>query len=182
MCYSAEVSFLTWGFGMASALLLWSQGQPLKSFIFPLVVVQMQLIEGLQWMGAVDERLLAIAGKLAIYAQPVAGMVEAGRMSWILPYVVLQGLLELLAGSRNLSFAVAEDGHLRWDWLDEGSMTSIPYWVALFAVTYILYPPGVGLFFLGLLLYYGVKHWKYETWGSTWCVSVNLLWFYYLLR
>jgi len=182
MCYSAEVSFLTWGFGMMSALVLWSQGQPLKSFLFPLVIAQMQLVEGLRWINAMDERILAVLGKLVIYAQPVAGMIELGKPSWVLPYILIQGLLELLAGSRTLSFAVAEDGHLRWDWLDEVSITSVPYWVALFAVTYMLYPTGVGLFFLGLLFYYGVNHWQYDTWGSLWCVSVNLLWIYYLLK
>lgn len=182
MCYSAEVSFLTWGFGMMSAFVLWSQGYPLKTFIFPLVFVQMQLVEGLRWMNAVDERILAVLGKLAIYAQPVAGMIELGKPSWILPYVVSQGLMELLAGSRNLSFAVAKDGHLRWDWIDEASIAAVPYWIALFVVTGLLYPQAIRLLMIGLLVYYGVMHWQYETWGSVWCVSVNLLWIYYLLR
>lgn len=34
--------------------------------VFPLVVTQMQLIEGLRWIHALDERILAVLGKIAL--------------------------------------------------------------------------------------------------------------------
>jgi hypothetical protein len=142
----------------------------------------MQLVEGIRWLNIVDERILAIVGKIAIYSQPVAGMIEIGRPDWILPYVLLQVGAELFAGSRELSFTVAEDGHYRWDWIDEASMVTLPYWIALFSIASILFPSYVNAALLGSLLYYGLRHWEYQTWGSLWCVSVNLLWIYYLLK
>lgn len=182
MCYSAEVSFLTWGFGMACAAFLYATGQPIRSFVFPLAVTQMQLVEGLRWMNYIDERVLAVLGKLVLYAQPVAGMIETGRLQWILPYAIVQGILEVMAGSRNLSFAVAKDGHFRWEWIDEIGIAALPYWIALFLVTGLMYPAHINMISAGLLMYYGASHWQYETWGSLWCVSVNFLWIYYLLR
>lgn len=182
MCYSAEASFGTWIFGIISAILLSSSGQPVRSFLFPLAVTQMQLIEGLRWINVVDERILAVLGKVVLYSQPVAGMIEAGKTQWILPYIVVQGILELVGGSRDLRFVIAKDGHFRWDWIDETTLFALPYWIALIAVTGILYPGYINLIAIALLAYYASAHWKYETWGSLWCVSVNFLWLYYLGR
>ena len=108
MCYSAEVSFGTWTFGMLCAAILSQQGKP---YLFPLVVSQMQLVEGLRWIDAVDERLLSILGKLVLFAQPVAAFYEAKKYAFILPYVVIQAISEFLYGSRDLRFVVAKDGH-----------------------------------------------------------------------
>ena len=183
MCYSAEVSFLTWGFGIASALILYTTGQPIRSFAFPLAVSQMQLVEGLRWIHAVDERILAILGKIALGIQPAAGFYEAGKTNLVLPYLVLYTLSEALAGSKDLRFVIAEDGHLRWKWLFEsGSIPAIVYWVGLLSSTLIILPLPLWLFFFALFVYFSVTHGKYGTWGSLWCVWVNLLWIYYLLR
>lgn len=183
MCYSAEVSFLTWGFGMLAAAILFNAGAPLRSFAFPLVFTQMQLIEGLRWIQAVDEPILALAGKIAIYLQPAVALYEGGMYGLIAPYLVAQTIAEVLFGSRDLRFTVAGDGHFRWDWLGNASAyTMTPYWVALTYATYKLYPLPVFLGMAGLLLYYNIAHLKYRTVGSLWCVAANLLWIYYLLR
>ncbi len=183
MCYSAEVSFLTWGFGMAAAAVLAYLGKPVRSFLFPLVVSQMQLIEGLRWINAVDERSLALAGKLAIALQPAAAFYEAGKTTFILPYLGAYALLEAFRGSRDLRFVVAEDGHLQWKWLfDTGSLQSLVYWLGLIVSTWTLMPRAVWFFFLAVYFYFYSGHGKYETYGSLWCVWVNLLWIYYLLR
>ena len=183
MCYSAEVSFLTWGFGMACAAVLAFTGQPVKSFLFPLVVTQMQLVEGLRWINAVDERFLAIAGKLAIALQPAAAFYEAGKATYIPIYIGVYALHEIMRGSRDLRFVVAEDGHLEWKWLfDPVSMDALLYWVALLVSTSFLYFGKVGIFFLVLFAYFYINHQPYNTYGSLWCVWVNLLWIYYLLR
>lgn len=183
MCYSAEVSFLTWGFGMAAAAVLAYLGKPVRSFLFPLVVSQMQLIEGLRWINAVDERFLALAGKLAIALQPAAAFYEAGKTTFILPYLGAYALLEAFRGSRDLRFVVAEDGHLQWKWLfDPVSMDALLYWVALLVSTSFLFFGYIGIFFLALFAYFYINHEEYETYGSLWCVWVNLLWIYYLLR
>ena len=183
MCYSAEVSFLTWGFGMASAVVLFLTGQPIRSFAFPLAVTQMQLIEGLRWINAIDERILAVLGKIAIAIQPVAAFYESGKTGFIAPYIGLYALLEIVRGSRDLRFVVAEDGHLQWKWLfDPLSAEATLYWVGLLVSTSFLLPRSVGLFFLALFVYFYMVHGKYETYGSLWCVWVNLLWIYYLAR
>lgn len=180
MCYSPEVSFGTWSLGMLTAAYLFSQGKP---FLFPLVVSQMQLVEGLRWINAIDERVLAVAGKLALYSQPVAAFYEAGRYSFILPYVVIQGFVELLDGSRDLRFVVAEDGHFEWKWnFDPISVQALPYWIGLVLGTFFLLDRAVAIFILGLFVYFYSNHAKYRTYGSLWCVWVNLLWVYYLLR
>lgn len=181
MCYSAEVSFLTWGFGMACAALLVATGHPVKSFVFPLTVAQMQLIEGLRWMEAIDERILSILGKLAIYAQPVAVMVEGKMTQWIVPYVVAQGVLEALFGSRDLRFVVADDGHFQWRWIhDNWEIATLPYWIAMLITTYWRFPLPVFLAGWSILVYFMLRHWEYKTSGSLWCVWSNLWWLYYI--
>ena len=186
MCYSAEVSFLTWGFGMMCAAILAYSGQPVKSFLFPLTVVQMQLIEGLRWINAVDERILAVAGKLAIYLQPISAMVEGSvATKWIALYAVIQALAELLYGKRDLTFKVQEDGHFKWNWIyDQSILTSawFPHHIALFIATYMILPTWVWAMGWGVYVYYYSRHWEYGTTGSLWCVIVNLMWIYYLLR
>lgn len=183
MCYSAEVSFGTWIFGMLSALFLYSDRVLLKSFVFPLVVSQMQLIEGLRWVHAFDERILAIFAKIVLYAQPIAGLYEAGEMLYILPYVITQGLIEIFVGSRDLRFVVADDGHFVWKWMNRDSILfELPYWIALIFSTYKLLPFPLFLLLSALYFYYRHEHAKYETEGSLWCVSVNIMWIYYLTK
>lgn len=183
MCYSAEVSFLTWGFGMVCAAFLAFTGHPVNSFLFPLVVTQMQLVEGLRWTNALPETLLAVLGKLVLYLQPAVGLLEAGQPQWIPLYAVSQTVFELLLGSQNHRFVVAADGHLSWRWLVESpAAVALPYWIAILFATGILYPRWLNSILLAFLAYYVTFHLEYGTWGSLWCVSVNVIWLYYLLR
>lgn len=178
MCYSAEVSFGTWGFGLLASLYLASKGKP---YLFPLVVSQMQLVEGLRWIHAVDERVLAVLGKLVLFAQPVAAFYEAKKYAFILPYIAIQSIVELLYGSRDLRFVVAPDGHFQWKWsFDPASLEALPYWIGLVMGTYFILPREVGAVMLGLLAYFYAYHVQYGTYASLWCVWVNLLWVYYL--
>ncbi len=183
MCYSADVSFGTWAFGMISAFVLWMRGDPFQSYVFPLVVTQMQLVEGLRWIHAVDERILAVLGKLVLLSQPAFAFYEAKRYAYILPYVAIQLFTELTRGSRDLRFTVAEDGHFKWNWsFNPTSVEALPYWVGLLLGTSFLYPKWVAVIMLGLLGYFFVNHAQYNTYGSLWCVWVNLLWVHYLTR
>jgi hypothetical protein len=179
MCYSPEVSFGTWGLGMIAALYLYSNQKP---FLFPFVVSQMQLIEGLRWVHRVDESILAILGKLALYAQPVAALYEAKQFSLISPYLIAISLSEYLFGSRDLRFTIAKDGHFQWNWGFKSTLAALPYWIGLLVGTSYLLPTSVILFMAALFLYYYITHQEYKTYGSLWCVSVNILWIYYLVR
>lgn len=180
MCYSPEVSFGTWIFGLIVSAYLYYNNKP---FLFPLVISQMQLIEGLRWIHAVDERVLAIAGKIALYLQPVAAFYEAGKPSFILPYSIVQILNELIYGSRDLRFITAKDGHFEWKWsFDPISLQALPYWIGMFLGTYYILPPEIGLIMMGLFAYFYINHSKCNTYGSLWCVSVNILWIYYLFK
>lgn len=180
MCYSAEVSFGTWAFGMACSFILAQQG---KSFLFPFVVSQMQLVEGLRWIDAVDERILAVLGKLVLFAQPVAAFYESKQYAFILPYIAIQSIVEFLYGSHDLRFVVAEDGHFEWKWSSNPvSLEALPYWIGLVLGSYYLLPREVVVLMVGLLAYFYVNHAEYGTYGSLWCVWVNLLWVYYMLR
>lgn len=180
MCYSPEVSFGTWFFGIIASIYLSHKNKP---FIFPLVVSQMQLVEGLRWINVIDERILAVLGKLVLYSQPIAAFYEAKRYSYILPYIVAQTATELIAGSRDLRFNVAADGHFEWKWIKSPfSLETLPYWIYLILGTSFILPNGAGLLMLGLLAYYYINHNKYNTYGSLWCVSVNILWIFYLFR
>lgn len=180
MCYSPEVSFGTWIFGILASIYLYTKKQP---FLFPLVLAQMQLVEGLRWIKLVDERLLAVLGKLALYSQPVAAFYEAKRYSFILPYIVIQSVTELLYGSRDLRFIVAGDGHFEWKWIKSPlSIETIPYWIGLLVGAALILPTEISTIMVGLFLYFYINNSKYNTYGSLWCVSVNLLWIYYLFK
>ena len=177
MCYSAEVSFGTWAFGMVCSFVLAQQGKP---FLFPFVVSQMQLVEGLRWIDALDERILSVLGKLFLFAQPVAAFYEAKKYSFILPYIAIQSITEILYGSRDLRFLIAKDGHFTWKW--SGLDDTIPYWIALTIGAFLILPREVFLVMAGLLGYFYINHVQYGTYGSLWCVWVNLLWVYYMIR
>lgn len=180
MCYSPEVSFGTWIIGIAVSMYLYANNKP---FLFPLVVSQMQLVEGLRWIKLVDERLLAIMGKIVLYSQPVAAFYEAKKYSFIFPYILVQSLTELLYGSRDLRFMIANDGHFEWKWIKSPlSIETIPYWIGLILGTSFIMSREVGGIMLGLFTYFYLNHSKYNTYGSLWCVSVNLLWIYYLFK
>lgn len=180
MCYSPEVSFGVWITGIFASLYLYMNGKP---FLFPLVVSQMQLVEGLRWINIFNERLLAILGKIVLYAQPIAAFYEAKKYSFILPYIIAQSLTELLYGSRDLRFIVAEDGHFTWKWIKNPlSIETIPYWIGLLLGASFILPTELSAILLGLLAYFYINHAKYNTYGSLWCVSVNILWIYYLFR
>lgn len=180
MCYDPFVSFGTWGIGLVASLYLYSKG---KTFLFPLVVSQMQLIEGLRWTNTVNEVALSIAGKIALYAQPVAAFYEAGRFSYIAPYLTVQTISELLFGSRDYRFVVAKDGHFAWKWsFDPISLEALPYWIGLLLGASFILSNGIGTFMLLLFAYFYINHAKYGTTGSLWCVWVNLLWVFYLLK
>lgn len=183
MCYSAEVSFGTWAFGMISAFYLYSRGASVQSFAFPLMVTQMQLVEGLRWIRAVDERVLAILAKLVLWFQPAAGLYEARETSLILPYAIAQGLAEFFLGSRDLRFVVAGDGHFQWKWLDTDSLLlTAPYWIALTYAAYRVLPWTLLVALFLIYVYYRVRHGPYKTEGSLWCVAVNVMWIYYLMQ
>jgi hypothetical protein len=180
MCYSPEVSFGVWITGIFASLYLYTNGKP---FLFPLIVSQMQLVEGLRWINIFNEKILAILGKIVLYAQPIAAFYEAKKYSFILPYIIAQSLTELLYGSRDLRFIVAEDGHFTWKWIKNPlSIETIPYWIGLLLGASFILPTGLSAILLGLLAYFYINHAKYNTYGSLWCVSVNILWIYYLFR
>jgi hypothetical protein len=180
MCYSPQVSFGTWLIGLVVSIYLYTNNKP---FLFPLVVSQMQLVEGLRWIKLVDENILAILGKMVLYSQPIAAFYEAKKYSFILPYILVQSFTEIFYGSRDLRFKIANDGHFEWKWIKSPlSIETIPYWIGLlFGASFIL-PREVSIIMLGLYGYYYINHGKYNTHGSLWCVSVNLLWIYYLLK
>jgi hypothetical protein len=168
---------------MLSALALLQKGQSLQSMAFPLMISQMQLVEGLRWMGDVDESTLAILGKLVLALQPAAAFYEAKQYSFILPYLVVQALVELMYGSRDLRFVVAQDGHFAWNWnSDPMSLQALPYWIGLFVGASFILPRAVSAVMMALFVYFFVNHGEYKTYGSLWCVWVNLLWVYYLVR
>ena len=176
MCYSPEVSFGTWLVGIIASLYLYYNKKP---FLFPLVVSQMQLIEGLRWIQLIDENILAILGKLVLYSQPIAAFYEAKQYSFIFPYILVQSFVEVMYGSRDLRFKIANDGHFEWKWIRQ-EIETVPYWIGLVLGASFILPPQVLLIFLGLYAYFYIHHVKYKTHGSLWCVSVNLLWIYYL--
>lgn len=184
MCYSAEVSFLTWGFGMVCAAFLTSTGKSLRDILFPFVVIQMQLVEGLRWTKALDDKTLSILGKIALYLQPLALMIEARiGAPWIVLYVGTQTIFELFYGSRDLTFEIAEDGHFRWNWLNNGDFgVTLPYFTAMMLLLYFVFPLPLFLLSWGILAYYYARHGKYGTHGSLWCNAAVILWIYYLFR
>jgi len=178
MCYSAEVSFGTWFFGIMCSILLYQQGKP---FYFPFAVSQIQLIEGLRWIDAVDERILSVLGKLALISQPVALFYEGKKYSFVIPYLVIQAINELLYGSRDLRFVVADDGHFSWMW-NFDYITSLPYWIGLSIGAYFALKTELVVGLLALFAYFYVNHRQYSTFGSLWCVWSNFMWVYYMLR
>jgi hypothetical protein len=180
MCYSPEVSFGTWLVGIIASVYLYQNKKP---FLFPLVVAQMQLVEGLRWIQLIDENILAILGKIVLYSQPIAAFYEAKKYSFIFPYILIQSFVELFYGSRDLRFIIADDGHFEWKWIKSPfSIETIPYWIGLLLGASFILSKEVGGLMFGLLAYFYINHSKYNTYGSLWCVSVNLLWIYYLFK
>jgi hypothetical protein len=109
----------------------------------------------LRWIKVVDERVLAVLGKFVLYSQPVAAFYEAKRYSFILPYIVIQSITELIYGSRDFRFLVAKDGHFEWKWIKSPlSIETIPYWIGLLLGGSFIFPMEIFILMAGLFTYF----------------------------
>lgn len=174
MCFSFEVSILTYIFGMLSAFIIGFK----KELILPIVFTQMQLIEGLIWKFPQYNYILSILAFLIIFIEPIASIISYSTNYYmIIFYLILTPYI--FNNTDKFITTIGRNGHLRWNWLDLNWIQII-----LFAF-FLLYPIKniLGLIFtifiLVISLYYGYND---QTFGTNFCYWINLIWIYLLIK
>lgn len=201
MCWSAEVSMNTFLFAsFVAALAYWNGTVAPLDIAFGIAFSSMQLIEYFLWRSisandrAMNELWSKIGFVLIFFVQPILSMLridEAVKRNWALGlYGVFAAVsLSALYPVWRVDFSTerADNGHLRWNWLN------VPLWMALiwlaFLFSYILINNTNGVLgsIASVAVYFaipfGVSYWLYRetgTWGSMWCHFSNILFLYYL--
>lgn len=175
-------SFLAGSFAIVIAALF---HLPFPFILFYATIVFMQLIEYLVWTYGSDPDInfyLSVSASFLLILQPVASILTlpTGRMPVLFAYLMIGSLYHILRDKSSLrkryQMYPAENGHLRWNWMDNDPSSFIGYTVYFIFLLAPLFWKGdpamiaVILSTLGLSLYTFSKS---RTWGSMWCWLVN---------
>lgn len=156
-------------------------------YFFLLSLTTMQLVEYYLWISIrqndpVLNRMSSILGWILIrIVQPLATIL-------LIPYTTLRNLsffYFLVLGivyffkekPVNFKTTVDKDGHLKWLWLYGYETVSVLYILIVF--TLFLSNPILLLISIPLLIY---SYIRYDSWGSVWCSSCNIILLYYLIK
>jgi hypothetical protein len=191
MCWNAEVSLNTFLYGLVSAIIVYVLNiVPSYIILILMSITLMQLLEYFAWTYIDNEKIneiLSIIGLHIIFLQIFLvnyyGSEEKYR-KYLLSTIIILYVLFVLIEFKNINFRMskAENGHLRWHWLD----LPIP-WIIIGLLCYII--PSLftknlyGFYFiiipLSISLY---TYYRYSTWGSMWCYLSNFAWLFLLIH
>lgn len=202
MCWNKDVSINTFLFSIFILLLIiynnkYTQYKILEinnifAYMFLLSFITMQLIEYFLWQNLNNKfynKILSFCAACLIFIQPIASIFVVKNISernLLLSIYLLFGLPFTLYKINNVNFStsVAQNGHLKWDWIDHKN-SSLGYLFYLFFLFYPLlreklYFSTLIAFLLLLISFY--TFFKDGTADSMWCWSVNLIMLYFALK
>jgi hypothetical protein len=193
MCWNASISLNTFLLGMfAIGLGVMNNVVPVTKAIFYMSFVSMQLIEYFIWTNLDNPMRNALWSKVGlglIFIQPMAALLTFGitsPMTWmaIMAYVVFVGIVNVIIKplqTVDFSSVRAENGHLRWNWLQYPLWVMAIWLFAMFIDNVIKrewLELGISLFIVFAVFF---TYLKSNTWGSLWCwvanfISIVILW------
>jgi hypothetical protein len=204
MCWNKDVSLNTFLFSIFTLLLIIYNNTFTKykiieinnifAYIFLLSFILMQLIEYFLWQNLNDKfynKLLSFFAASLIFIQPIASTLIIKNLSernFILFLYLLFGIPFALIKIFNTKFStsIANNGHLKWDWIDSGN--KYIYIFYLFYFFFLFYPlireklyfSFLIAFILLLISIY--SYYRDGTADSMWCWSVNTIMLYFLIK
>jgi hypothetical protein len=204
MCWNKDVSLNTFLFSIFTLFLIIYNNTFTKykineinnifAYIFLLSFILMQLIEYFLWQNLNDKfynKLLSFFAASLIFIQPIASTLIIKNLSernFILFLYLLFGIPFALIKILNTKFStsIANNGHLKWDWIDSGN--KYIYIFYLFYFFFLFYPlireklyfSFLIAFILLLISIY--SYYRDGTADSMWCWSVNTIMLYFLIK
>ncbi len=212
MCWNEYVSINTFVFGIFVLLLIafnnkYSQYK-IADFENPYLyffigsVISMQFIEFVLWRNLNNKSInktMSILGSLLLCIQPIASLTLLKninlRNTMILIYSFLSCIFFFyIITHKHMYTLLSKNGHLKWDWVQNVNLNSIPNWIPQKIIVHLLY-----LFFLSFSFFVNRRYfliisssilfclfyYYYYTDGSAgslWCLSVNAIMLYYLIQ
>lgn len=202
MCWNKDVSINTFLFSIFVLILIIYNNNNTQykineinnifAYIFLLSFILMQLIEYFIWDNLNNNSInhfLSICAAFLIFIQPIASIFVIKNIKEryrLLSIYLLFGIPFSIYSLFNTKFTttVAENGHLRWDWINNKN-SHIGYLFYLFFLFYPLvreklYFSSLLAFVLLLITFY--TFFKDGTADSMWCWSINLIMLYFAVK
>lgn len=190
MCWNAEVSLNTFLYGFVSAVIVYALNiVPYYIILILISITSMQLLEYFAWTYIDNKKInkiLSIIGLCIILLQIFLFnyyLPNDKYKKYLLLTLIIIYLLFMLIEFKNIKFSMskADNGHLRWHWLD------LPIiWIIIGLLCYIiptLLSKNLIIFYCTIILlsmslytYYSAR-----TFGSMWCYYSNLSWILILI-
>jgi len=186
MCWNAEVSLNTFMFGFISAIIVLLLNQ--IKYYYVIIVMSftvMQLLEYFTWKNINNKKVIRYLSLIGIHLILLQLLLlnyffaPKKIRNILIILIIFFYLLYLIFSKMKLKMDKAENGHLRWHWIDENiiwiSVALLFYLIPSFSNIYLF------IFLFGTLVYSLYNYYKYNTWGSMWCYISNLLWIFLIL-
>lgn len=195
MCWSASVSLNTFLLGLfaVSLGLLNNITTPLYA-VFLMSFISIQLVEYFAWKNLSNPltiRLVSIVGLSLIILQPFASLINiTTNPKWRVILLSAYTLFILMTFlwikplmSIEFKMSRADNGHLRWHWLEGFPIYVIVLWCAFFLVRNIFEKEYIAIVVQVIVI--SVIYMTYVssgTWGSLWCWIANVVSFYIIYK
>lgn len=191
MCWSAEVSILTYVFNLVGCCVAWySRMVPINVILFLNFTALIQLVEFFLWI-SLDKPVMNTAvsyiGLVLILLQPFVSvyLFTEGRLRIFL--LILYSILTLiwLPGQKVKPFTKISDvdSHLEWNWFDGFPRLFAYIWMTFFTLPilynrqYLLLFSAITTLAMSLFQFY-----RGDTWKSLWCWSSNFTWLFFYAK
>jgi len=193
MCWNAEVSLESFILGSVALFSLsLTSSISLSTIILYSAIICMQLVEYVIWTYGKNPSInfyTSIVAAGLLFIQPIASILTVSNVSlrniFLATYIGIGALYELITRLTTTdtlcdTYRMYEgaQGHLVWNWLKPSMSTTIGLCMYFF---FLLVPSiiskrwdflVVALVTLLISLY---GYYKYHTWGSMWCWTVNII-------
>lgn len=195
MCWSAKVSFESFGLGFIGIIIAYLTGSSPSMLLFFASIVFMQLVEGIVWAYGEDPDVnfySSIGASALLMLQPVAAILavspEQYKAPLLIGYLVLGSFVELIersADPRTLreqykmevdpkAASSNETPHLQWRWIDPTPWGSLFIYFTFLFVPLLLSKQYEFVIFVLLTLLVSIYS-AGKGWGSMWCWIVDIM-------
>jgi hypothetical protein len=190
MCWSADVSLKTFLFSACVFVLAWLNGFKRKIMFLYFSFILMQLIEFFLWRNLKNEQLNRLFsfmafGLLAIHPFAFCIIItDPAIQRWFFAlYIVFLSLTLYIHTTKTVDYSVsvAENGHLRWNWVKSYEVIYYIYLIFFFALLiekeYIAF-----IIIFATYIYSIISYYQEGTFSSLWCWTANMIGIFIILR
>jgi hypothetical protein len=203
MCWNHYVSINTFVFGIFGLIFIAFNNKYSNykldffnnsyAYLFMLSIIFMQLFEFILWRN-LDNQIInhtvSIFGLLLLFIQPITSLLLINniplRNQLLLTYSI-PALIFIIYNilSTNIHTTVSSCGHLAWNWISSKNLQKflvISFYLFFLFFSLLYNKCYASLLFLLIYIYFIYYFGKDGSSGSIWCLSVNLIILYFLLR